>query len=434
MADLPNDENNNQPIDDGIDEVLESIISFNEDSIEAVKDLNEAVNFFADLSEKIGTTPDVEDASTKRNQEEAKIDYGLTIDQVTEATVEALRQEDQKRNEQLGEDFKYAENYLDNLNEIYLYDAQEAQDKGNETLEQILEEVRDIDLSQIIDDNNKKETESEDKKKTKEETFADKLDAVISELSSISKNITSSLSSSFLNPQGAKSPLGLVAGATNILAGITPALGGMVGKLAGSLVGALAGPVGAGIGATVGKYLGGMGGDAVAAILKTAVGILESIDSHISGLENELFGISPEVTEAVINQEMRLLEDSFRRADQIGPQLADLINSQTEFQLSSRKAYDAMFLGASPVLETIYDAMAGFPETIGNAVGTALQGIGNIPGLGGLKDIGNQVIDNLKNINKNTTPGSNDPFSAEGMMDVLNPVKFRANQANKKKP
>ena len=89
MADLPNDENNNQPIDDGIDEVLESIISFNEDSIEAVKDLNEAVNFFADLSEKIGTTPDVEDASTKRNQEEAKIDYGLTIDQVTEATVEA---------------------------------------------------------------------------------------------------------------------------------------------------------------------------------------------------------------------------------------------------------------------------------------------------------------------------------------------------------
>jgi hypothetical protein len=116
---------------------------------------------------------------------------------------------------------------------------------------------------------------------------------------------------------------------------------------AGAAIGTIIyGPLGGIIGSTIGTVIG----STVGAPLNMAVDVLTAIENGVSQIANDLVGFSPEVTFAVIERELSILNDDMRRSNQIGDEVSRIFQAQTRLQLETRRAFDNLVELAEPLL------------------------------------------------------------------------------------
>ncbi len=158
------------------------------------------------------------------------------------------------------------------------------------------------------------------------------------------------VANAFLTPGGTTSVAPALGVASTAAKGFG-AGGGAIGTAVGT---ALGGP----LGAVIGSAVGGVIGSTVGMPIQAAVSILTSIEQGISQIADDLVGFSPEVTNAMIEKDLALLNDDMRRANQIGSEVARLTAAQTNLQLASRRAFDTLVEITEPILTVIANSMS----------------------------------------------------------------------------
>lgn len=185
-----------------------------------------------------------------------------------------------------------------------------------------------------------------DIKKTTEELVAGLSEAMMTMLTS---------------PNGVNNATGLVQKPIKSMLDLNTEISTVVGTAVGTLVG---GPLGSIIGSFAGKAVG----ETVGAPLKIAVDLLTAIESGISTIANDLVGLSPEVTMSMVNREIAVLQDDFRRASEIGDTVARVTEAQTKLQLETRRAFDSLVDVTEPILIATLESITSVAETSRNAL------------------------------------------------------------------
>ena len=193
------------------------------------------------------------------------------------------------------------------------------------------------------------------------------------------QNLSSSISDTLVNSFTSSEGRGQLQGLANVTKNATDIVStgaSIAGGIAGSLIPVIGPAIGGPIGALAGKLIA----DTLLAPINIAVQTLVSINDSVSQIADDLVGFSPEITGAVISSELSILEDDFRRAAQVGPQIARITEAQTRLQLASRQAFDNLLVVTEPLLVAILDTLTVITETLPAVIGGALMGL-NIPGL-----------------------------------------------------
>lgn len=225
-------------------------------------------------------------------------------------------------------------------------------------------------------------------------------------IQNLASTLVDSLTSIINNPNGGNE----LQGAANIVsAGSNVA--GNVSSLVGTTVGSLINPL---IGGPIGSFVGKAISDTVLAPINFAVSTLVSINSSVSQIADDLVGFSPEVTGAIVGREIAILQDDFRRAAQIGPELARITEAQTRLQLATRQAFDNFLEQTEPILVDILNAVTAITEKFPNiliALSASLAPL--VPGIvdivAKLVSVGNSVDDIAKKL------GTGDPLELESL-------------------
>lgn len=198
---------------------------------------------------------------------------------------------------------------------------------------------------------------------------------VVRSIADLTSNFTRIPSNIASNPSGQPTlqPLGnVVQGATNLATN--------VGGIAGNIIGSLS-PLGPVLGGPIGQFVG----SAITSTLLAPVGImvdtLISINNSVQQIADDLVGFSPEVTAAVIGQEIAILQDDFRRAAEIGPEIARITEAQTKLQLASRQAFDTLLEATEPYLVTIIELLTANINAVSGVVGIINEIAKYIPGI-----------------------------------------------------
>lgn len=131
---------------------------------------------------------------------------------------------------------------------------------------------------------------------------------------------------------------------------------GSTATLAGTIIGSLT-PLGPIIGGPVGAFVGKALSDTLLLPVNFATDLLVSLNDSVTQIADDLVGFSPDVTGAVIGREIAILQDDFRRAAQIGPEIARITEAQTRLQLASRQAFDNILEVTEPYLVGILSAL-----------------------------------------------------------------------------
>ena len=159
--------------------------------------------------------------------------------------------------------------------------------------------------------------------------------------------------SSVTNPEGGNKLQGLSNIVNTTSEGATQ-VAGLIGNALGSKFGPL------------GSVIGGMAAKTVVSTLLAPVNIaaqmLVSINDSVTSLKDDLIGLDPELTASLIGQEILILRDDFRRAAQIGPQVARITEAQTRLQLASRQAFDNFLVVTEPILVATLDTLTVLVE------------------------------------------------------------------------
>ena len=241
---------------------------------------------------------------------------------------------------------------------------------------------------------------------------------LFSSIQDLSSSITDTLVSNFTSPEGRGQLQGVANAAQNVTNTVSSGAS-IVGGIAGSLIPGLGPAIGGPIGAFVGKALS----DTLLAPLNIAAQTLVSINDSVTQIVDDLVGFSPEITGAVISRELSVLEDDFRRAAQVGPQIARITEAQTRLQLASRQAFDNLLVVTEPILVAILDTLTVITETLPTVIGGALMAL-NIPGLdtigAALATINLSVDDIAKKL------GTDDPMELASLVNQGG-MKFFAN-------
>jgi hypothetical protein len=128
-----------------------------------------------------------------------------------------------------------------------------------------------------------------------------------------------------------------------------------------------------------------------------AAQMLVSINDSVTSLKDDLIGLDPELTASLIGQEILVLRDDFRRAAQIGPQVARITEAQTRLQLASRQAFDNFLVVTEPILVATLDTLTVLVEQtaqIGKLIydySPLIIGVNNLNQI--FKDVSNSVDD-----------------------------------------
>lgn len=334
------------------------------------------------------------------------------VDEVTDRLIDELNRTENEILQEFSRqrDDEFLRQYFDSM-EAANADVVDNQEETQGTLEAILQEVQDINIEPP-----QEEQPQPEQGQGQEQGIP--IEELLNTLRQDLGRFASSLSATVSSPSGASSPMGAVSAAGTAVSQALPgvaqtagsAIGNVIGGAGGAVLGALGGGPGIAAGASMGGLAGGAIGGAIGGVLATGIGamvdLLASIDAGITQLADETAGFSPEVTAATVEQDLALLQDSMRRSEDIGPEIANLVREQTQFQLYSRAAFDAIFSTFAPLLEKIYSAANYLAELLLNGIADILQTIGNIPMLAGLGDIGREMAKNLKDINDNTKQDS----------------------------
>jgi hypothetical protein len=179
-----------------------------------------------------------------------------------------------------------------------------------------------------------------------------------SSISGLTSSLTSSTMSVLTNPSGTGT-LGAVLSPVAAASQTASSVGSLIGLVVGSLS-----PLGPIIGGPIGSFVGKALTDTLLAPLVMAANTLVSINDAVNQIADDLIGFSPEVTGAVIGRELSILQDDFRRAQQIGPAIARITEAQTRLQLVSRQAFDNFLQATEPYLVAILNAISNGVEII----------------------------------------------------------------------
>jgi hypothetical protein len=195
----------------------------------------------------------------------------------------------------------------------------------------------------------------------------------------LASTITSETIGSLTSPSGGNP----VRGAANIVQS-----GSNVAQNASSLIGTVVGsltPLGPALGGPIGSFAGKIIADTILAPINIAAQALVSINDAVSQIADDLVGFSPDITAAVIGREISILRDDFRRAGQVGLQIAKITEAQTRLQLASRQAFDEILVTAEPILVAILNELTYFVQTAPGMISGFMQGFAPIvPGLNNL--------------------------------------------------
>jgi hypothetical protein len=152
-----------------------------------------------------------------------------------------------------------------------------------------------------------------------------------------------------LNPQGMTAGTAGLQPLSATAAGL-PAIGSVIGTSIGTV---LAGPAGGLIGGAIGSVIG----STVGLPIQAAVSILTAVEEGVSQIADSVVGFSPDVTMAMIERDIALLNDEMRRSNQIGDEIARITEAQTNLQLASRRAFDNIIEVVEPYLVTIINTL-----------------------------------------------------------------------------
>ena len=199
----------------------------------------------------------------------------------------------------------------------------------------------------------------------------------------------------------------VVGSATNVISDTA----GLVGTIIGSSIPAL-GPV---LGGPIGSFVGKAVSETLLGPLNIAAQALVSIYDSVSQIAEDLVGFSPEITGAVIGREISVLRDDFRRAAQVGPEIARITEAQTRLQLASRQAFDNLLETTEPILVSMLDVLT---EILNSALPSIATGfaVGFMPFLPGV----DKMIQKLSDVNTSVDEiakklGTNDPLELESL-------------------
>lgn len=330
------------------------------------------------------------------------------VDEVTDRLIDELNRTENEILQEFSRqrDDEFLRQYFDSM-EAANADVVDNQEETQGTLEAILQEVQDINIEPP------QEQQPEPEQGQGQEQ-GQPIQELLNTLRQDLGRFASSLSATVSSPSGASSPMGAVSAAGTAVSQALPgvgrvagsAVGNVLGGAGGAVLGALGGGPGIAAGATMGGLAGGVIGGGIGSVLSTGINamvdLLVSIDAGITQLADETAGFSPEVTAATVEQDLALLQDSMRRSEDIGPEIANLVREQTQFQLYSRVAFDAIFSTFAPLLEKIYSGANYLADLLLKGIADILETIGQIPLLAGLGDIGREMNENLKKIKDNT--------------------------------
>lgn len=242
---------------------------------------------------------------------------------------------------------------------------------------------------------------------------------IVSSIGDLTNSVTSNGLGSLTNPNGGNQ----LRGAANVAQSATTTATN-VASLAGTIVGSLS-PLGPVLGGPIGSFVGKTISETLLAPINIVATTLVSINDSVTQIADDLVGFSPEITGAVIGREILVLRDDFRRASQVGPQIARITEAQTRLQLASRQAFDNLLEVTEPILvaslnvltEILTTTMA-ISSAIPNVAGPFAPILGPI--LNGIVSMNSSVDDIAKKL------GTNDPLELESLA-YQSGIKFFAN-------
>ena len=160
-------------------------------------------------------------------------------------------------------------------------------------------------------------------------------------LNNLISNLPNQIISPLMNPgnAGLSSFTGVGKSSTQALSALAPTAGSLVGGMIG-------GPAGAALGGTIGQIVGPLGGGMV----ESALSLLESIDKGVDDMSKELVGISPQVTLATIDRQLRVLDSQFKRSESIGDTLAAIQTSKGDLEVALRGLADKFIAEFGPMM------------------------------------------------------------------------------------
>jgi hypothetical protein len=148
--------------------------------------------------------------------------------------------------------------------------------------------------------------------------------------------------------------------------------GGAFGAAAGAIVG---GMVGGPAGALVGGSFGGSVGSALADLLPSWIQIasesLAMLDEIAANTAQSSRAFSGDLLSATIDRQMTMLEQNISRGDAVGSQLADIYQSQTQFNLELARLGDRLINAFGPLLELVTDSITGLLKGVNFLVDVA---------------------------------------------------------------
>ncbi len=201
--------------------------------------------------------------------------------------------------------------------------------------------------------------------------------------------IENSFSSLFANPTGSNAGVGLITDPANAALGSVSPITSIAGTLIGTSVG---GPIGAAIGGVAGSILG----DAVTAPINAALSTLKSIDDGIQSISSSSAAFSPDLMMATIDRDLQLLDDNIRRGEELGPQLAQIMNSRTNLENAMRESFDNLVEASAPLIVALLDQMTQLVQTV-NAISEKIPTTALMQGIAaGLGFQLNVIADNTK--------------------------------------
>lgn len=219
-------------------------------------------------------------------------------------------------------------------------------------------------------------------------------------LQNLTSTFVNSLSSIITNPNGGNQ----LQGAANVLSAGTNVVGN-ISSLTGTAIGSTINPL---IGGPIGSFVGKAASDALLGPLNIAANTLVSINDSVTQIADDLVGLSPDITAAVIGKEISILKDDFRRAAEVGPEIARITEVQTELQLASRQAFDRFLEQTEPVLVGILDKLTLLVNNFSQSIPSIAESIAPVvPLLGTTTRVLSASEERLKEISDKL--GSEDP-------------------------
>lgn len=198
---------------------------------------------------------------------------------------------------------------------------------------------------------------------------------IVKDISNLGSTIFSIPTSLAGNPNGQNT-----ANITSNIAQTGTNLATNVGGIAGNIIGSLT-PLGPIIGGPIGEFVGEALISTLLAPVNIMVDTLLSINNAVDQIADDLVGFSPEITAAVIGQEIAILQDDFRRASQVGDEIARITEAQTRLQLVSRQAFDNILTATEPYLVAMLEGITVLVSITSNIIGVLNTIASFIPGM-----------------------------------------------------